>query len=98
MREVEEGSEGGTYVYPGLIHADVWQKPTQFCKAIILQFKITKLKYIQKNVYKINKLKYIQISNNSALKPEKGKKALRNRDPHGCLLPSEFWFYHLLPV
>ena len=27
----------GTYVYPWLIHVDVWQKPTQFCKAIILQ-------------------------------------------------------------
>ena len=30
----------GTYVYPWLIHADVWQKPTQNCKAIILQLKI----------------------------------------------------------
>ena len=29
----------GTYVYPWLIHVDVWQKPTKFCKAIILQFK-----------------------------------------------------------
>ena len=29
----------GTYVYLGLIHTDVWQKPTQHCKAIILQFK-----------------------------------------------------------
>ena len=27
------------YVYLWLIHADVWQKPTQYCKAIILQFK-----------------------------------------------------------
>ena len=35
-REVQEG---GTYVYLGLIHIDVWQKPTQHCKAIILQFK-----------------------------------------------------------
>ena len=30
------------YVYVWLIHADVWQKPTQHCKAIILQLKITK--------------------------------------------------------
>ena len=30
----------GTYVYLWLIHVDVWQKPTQFCKAIILQLKI----------------------------------------------------------
>ena len=29
-----------TYVYLWLIHVDVWQKPTQYCKAIILQFKI----------------------------------------------------------
>ena len=29
----------GTYVHLWLIHVDVWQKPTQFCKAIILQLK-----------------------------------------------------------
>ena len=29
-----------TYVYLWLIHADVWQKATQYCKAIILQLKI----------------------------------------------------------
>ena len=29
----------GTYVYLWLIHVDVWQKSTQFCKAIILQLK-----------------------------------------------------------
>ena len=29
----------GTYVYLWLIHVDVWQKPTQFCKEIILQLK-----------------------------------------------------------
>ena len=29
----------GTYVYPWLIHVDVWQKTTKFCKAIILQLK-----------------------------------------------------------
>ena len=28
-----------TYVYLWLIHVDVWQKPTQFYKAIILQLK-----------------------------------------------------------
>ena len=31
-----------TFVYLWLIHADVWQKPTQYCKAIILQSKINK--------------------------------------------------------
>ena len=30
----------GTYIYPWPIHVDVWQKPTQYCKAIILQLKI----------------------------------------------------------
>ena len=29
-----------TYVYLQLIHFEVWQKPTQYCKAIILQLKI----------------------------------------------------------
>ena len=75
----------GTCVYLWLIHVDVWRKPTQYCKAIILQFKI-------------NKWKYIQISNNSALKSEKGNKALRNLGLHGRLFPFEFWFYHLLLV
>ena len=34
----------GTYVYLRLIHVDEWQKPTQHCKAIILQLKINKYK------------------------------------------------------
>ena len=33
-------SREGTYVYLWLIHVDVWQKPKQYCKAIILQLKI----------------------------------------------------------
>ena len=46
-----EGSDGGwggrlkredIYVYLWLIHVFVWQKPTQHCKAIILQLKIKK--------------------------------------------------------
>ena len=32
--------EGGTYVYLWLMHVDGWQKPRQYCKAIILQLKI----------------------------------------------------------
>ena len=36
----------GTYVYLWLIHADVWQKPIQYYKAIILQLKINTLKKI----------------------------------------------------
>ena len=34
----------GTNIYLWLIHVDVWQKPTLFCKAIILQLKINKFK------------------------------------------------------
>ena len=29
----------GTYVHLWLIPVDVWQKPTQYCKVVILQFK-----------------------------------------------------------
>ena len=32
----------GTYVYLWLIQAEVWQKPTQYYKAVILQLKILK--------------------------------------------------------
>ena len=38
-REMERGSREGDIVYLWLIHVDVWQKPTNFCKAIILQLK-----------------------------------------------------------
>ena len=37
----------GTYAYLWLIHVDIWQKPTQYCKAIILQLK---KKYIKSSV------------------------------------------------
>ena len=30
---------GGTHVQSLLIHVDVWQKPPQYCKVIVLQFK-----------------------------------------------------------
>ena len=36
--------------YQWLIHVDVWQKPTQFCRAIILQLKINKFNYFKKRV------------------------------------------------
>ena len=32
------------YQYQWRIHVDVWQKPPQYCKAIILQLKTNKLK------------------------------------------------------
>jgi len=39
-----EGRKEGTYAYLWLIHVDIWQKPIQYCKAIILQLKTNKLK------------------------------------------------------
>ena len=38
----------GKYVYIWLVHADVWQKTTQYCKAIVLQLKINH--FLQKEV------------------------------------------------
>ena len=40
-RAVQE--EGDIYIL-WLIHVDIWQKPTYYCKAIIFQLKINKLK------------------------------------------------------
>ena len=34
------GSGWGNTMYPRLIHVDVWQKPSQYCKVIILQLKL----------------------------------------------------------
>jgi len=34
----------GIYVYIWLIHVDVWQKPTEFCEAIILKLKYESIK------------------------------------------------------
>ena len=31
--------DGETHVHQWLIHVDVWQKPPQYCKAIVLQLK-----------------------------------------------------------
>ena len=38
-RDVQDGGGGGTHVYLWLIHVDVWKKPSQYCKVIILQLK-----------------------------------------------------------
>ena len=35
----EGGSGWGTHVHPWLIHANVWQKPIQYCKVISFQLK-----------------------------------------------------------
>ena len=36
----------GTYVYLRLIHVDVWQKPTQYYKAIILRLKKKRIGFL----------------------------------------------------
>ena len=60
----------GHMLYLWLIHVDVWQKPTQYCKAIILQLGIHHLKNNFKKHYKI-KLYLIEIyKNNSFHKAE----------------------------
>ena len=40
----------GMYVYLRLIHVDVWQKPTRYCKAIILQLNINFFFNYEKNL------------------------------------------------
>ena len=42
------GTFKGEAAYIWLIHADVWQKPTQYCKAIIFQLKVNKSKQTSK--------------------------------------------------
>ena len=48
----------GTYAYLRLIHVDVWQKPTPYCKAIILQLKIN-LKNLRESSLKKKKKKRV---------------------------------------
>ena len=75
--EVGGGFKGeSTYVHLWLIHADVRQRPTQYCKAITLQLKVnqkmlathTKKVYSIKSKKKINKLDFLNIKNFSSLK------------------------------
>ena len=40
--EVGRGLRKGIHVHLWLIHVNVWQKPTQYCKVIILQLTINK--------------------------------------------------------
>ena len=40
-----EAQEGRDIVIPMADLYDVWQKPTQYCKAILLQLKIKKINY-----------------------------------------------------
>ena len=52
----------GIYVYLWLIHVDVWHKPTQFCKTIILQLK-NNLKNKERNLknFKFKKLYQVKL-------------------------------------
>ena len=45
VRDGREVQERGEYVYLWQIHVNVWQKPTQYCKVIVLQLKINYKKY-----------------------------------------------------
>jgi len=47
----------GTHVNLWLIHADAWQKPKQYCKAIILQLKINILKNMKKASHSASHMK-----------------------------------------
>ena len=38
---------GGTHVYLWLIHVDIWQKSSQYCKVIIFLIKINYLKKLK---------------------------------------------------
>ena len=49
----------GTYIYLWLIHVDIWQKPTQYCKALIFQLKINKL--FLKDYCQLRKTKYLKL-------------------------------------
>ena len=46
-REVGGGSGWGTHVHPWLIHVNVWQKTSQYCKVISIQLKFKKKKHPQ---------------------------------------------------
>ena len=45
MEGGREAQEGGDIPILWLIHVDIWQKETQYYKAIILQLKINKSKF-----------------------------------------------------
>ena len=50
-----------THVYLWLIRVDVWQNPTQYCKAIILQLKIKKRIKVKKKKEKKSYFKILSI-------------------------------------
>ena len=46
-KEMRRRFKGAVYVYLWLIHVEVSQKTTKFCKAVILQLKKKKKRYMQ---------------------------------------------------
>ena len=71
-----------TYVYLRLIHADVWQKPTQHCKTIILQLKIKKEKFGDVEKGKKKNMKHVRPNEfmclGKAAKPGAGGDAIQS--------------------
>jgi len=56
VREGGGVEDGGTQVHPWLIHDDAWQKPSPYCKVIILQLKIVNFKKEKGNMFKYYKV------------------------------------------
>ena len=70
----ERGSGGGTHVHPWLIHVNVWQKPPQYCKVIILRFKlIIKKKFFFKEEEQKKYYSHIHIEYNRSPGPRAGR-------------------------
>ena len=66
-REVQEGGDICAFM-DVLMHIDAWQKPTQYCEAIILQLKINKFFKMfssSKMQKELQKLKTTKVNNKS---------------------------------
>ena len=66
------------YVYLWLIHVDVWQKPTQYCKASVLQLNINK--FFKKEAHRLRDVERFAPNH----KPVRG--STRNASPVALLL------------
>ena len=54
---------GRIYIYLLLINVDVWQKPTQHCKASILQLRINKSLKLKENISRVHQMQQGLIGN-----------------------------------
>ena len=66
-REFQEGGDMCVFMNV-LMHIDAWQKPTQYCKAIILQLKINKFFKMFSSLKmqkELQKLKTTKVNNKS---------------------------------